>query len=109
MGAEGEPVDDGGGEPGIGEGLTPFRGGRVGGDGDGGAFLALGQDLEEQFGPVAPVSATLATMVLSACSRMLLFVTTTSASFEALPDGAAPARRSPDGAQGPCLSSNRGP
>ena len=41
MGAEGEPVNDGG-EPGIGEGLTPFREGRVGGDGDEGAFLAHG-------------------------------------------------------------------
>ena len=50
MGADGEPVDDDGGEPGVGEGLTPLGEGRVGGDGDGGAFLALSQDLEEQCG-----------------------------------------------------------
>ena len=34
MGAEGEPVDDGGGEPGVTEGLAPIRTRRVEGDGD---------------------------------------------------------------------------
>ncbi len=50
MGAEGEAVNDGGGEPRVVEGLAPLGERRVGGDGDGGALFALGQDLEEQFG-----------------------------------------------------------
>jgi hypothetical protein len=50
---EGEPVDDGRAEPWVGEGLGPAGEGFVGGDGDGVAFLAFGQDLEEQFGAAA--------------------------------------------------------
>src|SRR5437588_8772744 len=50
---EGEPVDDGGAEPGVGEGAGPFAEGGVGGDGDGGAFLAFGEDLEQQLGAAA--------------------------------------------------------
>src|SRR5712691_5429035 len=50
---EGEPVHDGGAEPRVGEGGGPFAEGGVGGDRDGGAFLALGEDLEEQLGAAA--------------------------------------------------------
>jgi hypothetical protein len=39
VGVEGEPVDDGGCESGVGEGVAPFGEGGVGGAGDGGAFL----------------------------------------------------------------------
>ena len=53
MGAEGEPVDDGGGEPGVCKRLAPFREGGVGGDGHRGPLLALGEDLEEQLGSAA--------------------------------------------------------
>jgi len=48
--AEGEAVDDGGAEPGVGEGLGPVAEAVVAGDRDGGFLLALGQDLEQQFG-----------------------------------------------------------
>ena len=40
VGVVGEPVDDGGAEAGVGEGGGPFAEGGVGGDRDGGAFLA---------------------------------------------------------------------
>src|SRR5919108_3260158 len=50
---EGEPVDDGGAEPGVGEGGGPFAEGGVGGDGDGGAFFSFGEDLEQQLGAAA--------------------------------------------------------
>ena len=50
MGVEGEPVDDGGCEAGVGEGVAPFGEGGVGGAGDGGAFFSGGDDLEQQFG-----------------------------------------------------------
>ena len=50
MGVEGEPVNDGGGESGVGEGVAPFGEGGVGGAGDGGAFFPGGDDLEQQFG-----------------------------------------------------------
>src|SRR5216683_7782816 len=50
---EGEPVDDRGAQPGIGEGGGPFAEGGVGGDRDGGAFLPLGEDLEQQLGAAA--------------------------------------------------------
>jgi hypothetical protein len=46
--AEGEPVDDGGAEPWVGEGLGPGREGFVRGYGDGGFLLALSENLEEQ-------------------------------------------------------------
>src|SRR6516225_2394928 len=62
VGVEGEPVDDGGAEPGVGEGGGPFAEGGVGGDGDGGAFLALGEDLEQQLG-AAPVELEVAQLV----------------------------------------------
>src|SRR5215470_9790760 len=51
---EGEPVDDRGAEPGVGEGFRPAGERLVGGDGDRGALLSLGENLEEQFG-AAPV------------------------------------------------------
>jgi hypothetical protein len=50
VGVEGEPIDHGCGEPGIGEGVAPFGEGRVGGAGDGGALLPCGDDLKQQFG-----------------------------------------------------------
>src|SRR3974377_293005 len=59
---EGEPVDDGGAEPGVGEGGCPLGEGGVGRDGDGGAFFALGEDLEQQFG-AAPVQLEVAQLV----------------------------------------------
>ena len=49
MGAEREPVDDRGGEAGVGEGLAPYRERCVGGDRYGCPLLTLGEDLEEQF------------------------------------------------------------
>ena len=52
-GVEGDPVDDGGDEAGVGEDGAPFAEGQVGGDGDGGSFLALGDDLEEQLAAAA--------------------------------------------------------
>jgi hypothetical protein len=39
----GEPVDDGGAQPGVGEGLGPAGERLVGGDADAGAFLAFGE------------------------------------------------------------------
>src|SRR5258705_2516480 len=62
VGVEGEPVDDGGAEPGVGEGAGPFGEGRVGRDRDGGAFLAFGEDLEQQLG-TAPVQFEVAQFV----------------------------------------------
>jgi hypothetical protein len=59
---EGEPVDDGCAEPGVGEGVGPGAEGFVGGDRDRGSFLAFGEDLEEQFG-AAPVQAEVAQLV----------------------------------------------
>jgi len=50
VGAEGEAVDDCYGDPRVFESLAPFREWRVGGDGDEGTYLVLGQDLEEQIG-----------------------------------------------------------
>ena len=50
MGSVGDAVDDGGGEPGVGEGPAPFREGRVAHDRYRGALLTLGQDLEEELG-----------------------------------------------------------
>ena len=50
VGVEGESVDDGCGESGVGEGGAPFGEGCVGGAGDGGSFFAGGDDLEEEFG-----------------------------------------------------------
>jgi transposase len=47
--AEGQPVDDGGAEPGIGEGLGPAGKRVVGRDRDGGFLLAVGEHLEQQF------------------------------------------------------------
>ena len=48
--AEGEAVDDGGAEPGVGEGPGPAAEAVVAGDRDGGLLLPFGQDLEQQFG-----------------------------------------------------------
>src|SRR5487761_698678 len=53
VGFVGELVDDRGAEPGVGEGGGPFGEGGVGGDRDGGAFLAFGEDLEQQLGAAA--------------------------------------------------------
>src|SRR5258705_3550490 len=59
---EGEPVDDGGAEPGVGEGGGPFGEGGVGRDRDGGAFFPLGEDLEQQLG-AAPVQFEVAELI----------------------------------------------
>src|SRR5258707_6465118 len=59
---EGEPVDDRGAQPGSGEGGGPFAEGGVGGDRDGGAFLPLGEYLEQQLG-AAPVELEVAQLV----------------------------------------------
>src|SRR5580700_7004152 len=59
---EGEPVDDGRTQPRVGEGGGPFGEGGVGRDRDGGAFLAFGEDLEQQFG-AAPVQLEVAELV----------------------------------------------
>src|SRR5215470_3493464 len=45
--AEGEPVDDGGAEAGVGEGLGPAAEAFVGGDRDAVFLLAFGEDLEQ--------------------------------------------------------------
>jgi len=50
VGVEGEPVDDRGGQAGVGEGLAPYGERGVCGDGDGRTFLSFGDDLEQQFG-----------------------------------------------------------
>jgi hypothetical protein len=50
VGPEGEAVDHGGGQAGIGEGLAPLAEAGVGGQGDGGSFLSFGDDLEQQLG-----------------------------------------------------------
>jgi hypothetical protein len=50
VGAVGDAVDDGGGESRVGEGLVPFGERGVTRHGHGRAFLAFGEDLEEQFG-----------------------------------------------------------
>ena len=50
VGVEGQPVDDGGCEAGVGEGGAPFGEGGVGRARDGGFLLACGDDLEQQFG-----------------------------------------------------------
>src|SRR5271166_5168406 len=51
--SEGQPVDDRGAEPRIGEGLGPAGERLVGGDGDRRAFLPLSENLEQQFGAAA--------------------------------------------------------
>src|SRR3954453_21673951 len=48
--AVGEAVNDGLGEPGVGEDLGPLAEGRVGGDDKRSAFVALGEDLEDELG-----------------------------------------------------------
>jgi hypothetical protein len=50
VGVEGDPVDEGGDEAGVGEDGSPFAERQVGPDRDGGAFVAFGDDLEQQFG-----------------------------------------------------------
>jgi hypothetical protein len=47
---KGEPVDDGGAEPGFGKGLGLTAEALIGGDGDAGLLLTFGQHLEEQVG-----------------------------------------------------------
>ncbi len=59
---EGAPVDDGGAEPRVGEGLGPAAVRFVGGDRDAVALLAFGEDLEEQLG-AAPVELEVAELV----------------------------------------------
>ena len=58
----GEAVDDGGAEAGVGEGLGPAAEGLVRRDGDGGLLLALGEDLEQEFG-AAPVELEVAQLI----------------------------------------------
>jgi hypothetical protein len=53
VGVEGEPVDDSGDEPGVGDHLTPFAERQVGGGGDGGFLFSFGEDLEHQLGAAA--------------------------------------------------------
>lgn len=50
VGPEGEPVDHGGGEAGVGEGAAPLGERGVAGAGDGDRLLAGGDDLEQQLG-----------------------------------------------------------
>ena len=50
MRVEGDSIDDRGDEAGVGEDGTPLAEREVGPDSDGGFFLPLGDDLEEQFG-----------------------------------------------------------
>ena len=50
MGVEGDPVDDGGDEAGVGDDLAPFAERQVRGHGDGGFLFSFGEDLEQQFG-----------------------------------------------------------
>src|SRR5438270_267402 len=62
VGPEGEVVDHGGGEAGIGEGLAPLAEAGVGGEGDGGSLLAFGDDLEQQLG-ASDVDADVADLI----------------------------------------------
>src|SRR5215210_3531031 len=48
--AVGEAVDDGLGEPGVGEYLGPLAERQVGGDDQAAAFVSFGEDLEDEFG-----------------------------------------------------------
>ncbi len=50
VGVEGDPVDDRGDQAGLGEDGAPFAERQVGPDRDGGSFVPLGDDLEEQLG-----------------------------------------------------------
>ena len=50
VGAVGEPVDDGFGEPRVGEDFRPLAEGEVRGDDQAAAFVAFGEDLEDEFG-----------------------------------------------------------
>ena len=50
VGLVGEAVDDGLGEPGVGEDLGPVAEGEVGRDDKAAAFVAFGEDLEDEFG-----------------------------------------------------------
>jgi hypothetical protein len=50
VGIEGDPVHDGGDQAGVGEDGAPFAEREVGPDRDGGSFLPLGDDLEQQLG-----------------------------------------------------------
>jgi hypothetical protein len=47
---EGDAVDDGGDEAGVGEHGSPFAERQICRDRDGGSFLAFGDDLEQQLG-----------------------------------------------------------
>ena len=50
VGSVGEPVDDGLGEAGVGEDPRPFAEGEVGGHDQRSAFVAFGEDLEDELG-----------------------------------------------------------
>ena len=50
MGVEGDSVDDGGDEAGVGEDGSPLTERQVGSDGDRCSFFSFGDDLEEEFG-----------------------------------------------------------
>ena len=62
VGVVGEPVDDRGAEPRVGEGLGPLAERGVGRDRDGGLLLSLGEDLEQQLG-AAPVQLDVAELI----------------------------------------------
>src|SRR5260370_35205336 len=53
VGVVGEPVDDRGAQPRIGEGGGPLAERGVGGDRDGGFLFPFGEDLEQQLGAAA--------------------------------------------------------
>src|SRR5680860_763864 len=67
---EGEPVRDGGGQARVGERRSPLAERRVGGDRDAGAFVAFGEDLEQQLG-AARVQVQIAELVEAADDRVL--------------------------------------
>src|SRR5215472_6269676 len=50
VGVEGDPVDDRGNQARVGNHRAPLAERQGGADGDGGSFVAFGDDLEQQFG-----------------------------------------------------------
>lgn len=94
--AEGEPVDDGGAESGVGEGLAPAGEGVVGGDDDGVLLLAFGEDLEEEFGAAA-VELHVAEFVDAEQVRLAGAGVTDQAERQALLHSLAGGQRAPGG------------
>ena len=77
VGVEGDAVDDGGGEAGVGDDFAPLAEREVRGDGHAGFLFAFGEDLEQQFGS-AGVELDVAEFVeasesLGASNRRVLF------------------------------------